>query len=393
MNKKEIVIFGSETDLSSQVLKIGQADPVVPLEFDLLVEGAAYPKAKDINGKIQPFIITAEHIDSAVRHLAQRRERAPKRDLVVDYEHQTLKDIQAPAAGWMNGLVSIVRDGKKVLRAQMSEWTSKANEYLKNHEYRYVSPVFALNGRDKVTGEIFPCMILSAALTNEPLIDELQPIVAKQYFQTISGKDTSMNEVIKKLCAFLGIAETADEQTVAAKFTEFAANVKTALAATTEIAAKDVLMYISGAKIAIAAKTDLVKVICAKDGATIEEATAIHIAAKESAAKVVTLQTELDALKTKEVNAAVDAIVAKGITDGKITPATKDAMRIFAAKDIKAFETYLAAAPVILPSGKLPEGGEQIVAGKDGLTDADKAIAATFKLKPEDVAKYNPAKK
>ena len=150
------MIFGSETDLSSQVLKIGQADPVVPLEFDLLVEGAAYPKAKDINGKIQPFIITAEHIDSAVRHLAQRRERAPKRDLVVDYEHQTLKDIQAPAAGWMNGLVSIVRDGKKVLRAQMSEWTSKANEYLKNHEYRYVSPVFALNGRDKVTGEIFP---------------------------------------------------------------------------------------------------------------------------------------------------------------------------------------------------------------------------------------------
>ena len=380
--KNGIVIFGSEVNLSS-------AD--VPKEFDLLIEGATYPKAKDINGNAASFVISASHIDSAVKQFAQRKQRAPERDLVIDYEHQTLKGGEAPAAGWIDNLFSIMRDGKKVLRAHVREWTDKAANYLKSHEYKYTSPVFALNAIDKVSGEMFPCMVLNAALTNEPLIDELEPIVAKQFIQTIYGKDTSMNETLKKLCAFLGIAETTDEPTIAAKFTEFLTTAKTVLVVTGDIAAKDVLASIIEAKAAIAAKADLVKVICAKDGATIEEATAIYVAAKESAAKVVTLQTELDALKAKDVNTQIDAIVAKGMTEGKITPATKDAMRAFAAKDIKAFETYLASAPVIVALGKLPEGGKAIAA-KDGLTDADVEIGKVFKLNRETLAKYNSPK-
>jgi phage I-like protein len=381
------VIFGSETDLSLN----SQSGANVPMEYDLLVEGASYPKAKDITGKQASFTITAAHIDSAVRHLEQRKQRAPNRDLVVDYEHQTLKDIQAPAAGWMNGLSSIVRDGKKVLRAHMHEWTNKANEYLKNHEYRYVSPVFALNGTDKVTGEVFPCMILSAALTNEPLIDELEPIVAKQYFQTISGKDTSMTEFMKKLCAFLGIAESADEPTIAAKFAEFTTNMKTAMSATAEIAAKDVLAFIPIAKTEIAAKDNLLKVICAKDGGSIEEATAIFIAAKDNATKVVMLQTELNDLKKKETEKAVETIVAKGMAEGKITPATKDAMTTFAAKDIKAFETYLATAPVVVALGTLPGAGEEVIAAKN-ITEEDVKMGKVLGVTKEQLVKHNPVK-
>ncbi|MGD0591050.1 MAG: phage protease [Bacteroidota bacterium] len=376
--KKAIVIFGSEIDL-------GGAG--VPMEYDLLIEGATYAKAKDVNGNNQPFTITASHIDSAVKQFAQRKQRAPMRDLVVDYEHQTLKGGEAPAAGWINNLSSIVRDGKKVLRAHMREWTDKATKYLQDHEYKYTSPVFALNATDKVTGEVYPCMIFNAALTNEPLIDELQPIAASQLYQTIFGKDTLMDGVIKKLCAFLGIAESADEQTVAAKFAEFATNVKTALAATTEIAAKDVLEYIAGAKTEIAAKAGLVKVICAKDGATVEEASAIYLAAKENAATVQTLHAEIDALKNKEINTQVDTIIAKGVADGKITPATRDSMHAFAAKDIKAFETYLASAPVVLPIGRLPEGGDTIAA--KNITVEDRAIGKKLGVTEDQLVKYN----
>jgi phage I-like protein len=230
-------------------------------------------------------------------------------------------------------------------------------------------------------------MIFNAALTNEPLIDELQPIAASQLYQTIFGKDTLMDGVIKKLCAFLGIAESADEQTVAAKFAEFATNVKTALAATTEIAAKDVLEYIAGAKTEIAAKAGLVKVICAKDGATVEEASAIYLAAKENAATVQTLHAEIDALKNKEINTQVDTIIAKGVADGKITPATRDSMHAFAAKDIKAFETYLASAPVVLPIGRLPEGGDTIAA--KNITVEDRAIGKKLGVTEDQLVKYN----
>jgi phage I-like protein len=378
--KKEVVIFGSETDLSLS----NQGGAGVPMEFDLLVEGAQYQKTNN-----PAFIITANHIDSAVRQFAQRKQRAPERDLVVDYEHQTLKGIQAPAAGWIDNLSSIVRDGKKILRAHMREWTKQATTYLQNHEYKYTSPVFALNGSDKVTGEVFPCMILCAALTNEPLIDELEPIVAKQFFQTISGKDTSMNEVIKKLCVFLGIAESADEPTIAAKFAEFTTNMKTAMSATAEIAAKDVLAFIPIAQTEIAAKDNLLKVICAKDGGSIEEATAIFVTAKDNAAKVVTLQTELNALKKKEIDNAVETIVAKGMAEGKISPATKDAMTIFAAKDPKAFETYLATAPVVVALDKLPAAGDKVVVGKN-ITEEDVQMGKKFGITKEQLVKHNP---
>ena len=38
-----------------------------------------------------------------------RQFKARRLDLVIDYEHQTLSDVQAPAAGWNQGPVSGVR--------------------------------------------------------------------------------------------------------------------------------------------------------------------------------------------------------------------------------------------------------------------------------------------
>ena len=47
-------------------------------------------------------------------------------DLVIDYEHQTLKDVQAPAGGWIKDIYK----GDDALVAKV-EWTPKAQEYLK----------------------------------------------------------------------------------------------------------------------------------------------------------------------------------------------------------------------------------------------------------------------
>ena len=63
-------------------------------------------------------------------------------DIVIDYEHQTLKDIQAPAGGWIKELV--LQDGAIAAKV---EWTDTARQYLKNKEYRYLSPV-VLVGKD-----------------------------------------------------------------------------------------------------------------------------------------------------------------------------------------------------------------------------------------------------
>ena len=64
-------------------------------------------------------------------------------DLVVDYEHQTLKGCEAPAAGWVKELK--LEDGQ--IKAVV-EWTPRGAQYLENKEYRYLSPVVNVRKAD-----------------------------------------------------------------------------------------------------------------------------------------------------------------------------------------------------------------------------------------------------
>ena len=74
-------------------------------------------------------------MDDESFELIRKQFKDRKLDLVIDYEHQTLSDVQAPAGGWIKDLYK----GEDAIIAKV-EWTPKAAEYLKNKEYRYLSP-------------------------------------------------------------------------------------------------------------------------------------------------------------------------------------------------------------------------------------------------------------
>ena len=67
-------------------------------------------------------------------------------------------DVQAPAGGWIKELV-LKSDG---IFAKV-EWTKKARNYLKNREYRYLSPVVLVRKKDHKASQLH-----SVALTNIP---------------------------------------------------------------------------------------------------------------------------------------------------------------------------------------------------------------------------------
>nr|DAW57492.1 MAG TPA: hypothetical protein [Caudoviricetes sp.] len=100
-----------------------------------------------------------------------------KLDLVIDYEHQTLSGEIAPAAGWIKEL--FIKDN--ALYGRVS-WTTRAKEFIKNGEYKYLSPVYDFMGIDEKTGAWQGCTLHSAALTNKPFLDELGEIVANKNF-------------------------------------------------------------------------------------------------------------------------------------------------------------------------------------------------------------------
>ena len=78
------------------------------------------------------------------------------------------------------------------------QWTQKAKEYLKNREYRYLSPTIMVRKDRRVSA------VSSVALTNSPAIDGM-PAMCKDNGLT-KGENTMD---LKKLIEVLGLAEDA----------------------------------------------------------------------------------------------------------------------------------------------------------------------------------------
>ncbi|MBN4058747.1 hypothetical protein JYT18_00795, partial [Desulfocapsa sp. AH-315-J15] len=90
-------------------------------------------------------------------------------DIVFDYEHQTLEDVKAPAAGWCREWR--YTDGIGI-EARI-DWTEEASGYLTKGEYRYFSPVFNVRKSDDRLLSIH-----SVALTNAPRTNNIKPLLA-----------------------------------------------------------------------------------------------------------------------------------------------------------------------------------------------------------------------
>lgn len=141
---------------------------LIPVVNSLDIERAAPPREIKlfplglVKSQKGDFLIDTESYNSILNHF-----KAHHVDIPIDYEHQTLQDVQAPAAGWIKDL-TLKQDG---VYASV-EWTEKAAQYLAAKEYRYLSPVVSVRKRDRKA-----LLLHSAALTNTPAIDGMTAIV------------------------------------------------------------------------------------------------------------------------------------------------------------------------------------------------------------------------
>ncbi|PPB54978.1 phage protease [Campylobacter hyointestinalis] len=131
------------------------------------------------------FKITPLDIKKMIENFNDR-----KIDLVIDYEHQSLYGKEAPAAGWITKLFTKA-DGEELWGKAM--WSDKAAEYIKNDEYRYLSPVFNFDARDNKSGANIGVRLESVGLTNTPFLDELGEVRANSIKEKIMDKDPNKN--------------------------------------------------------------------------------------------------------------------------------------------------------------------------------------------------------
>jgi phage I-like protein len=394
MKNKMILIVGDDKKAMAQLLIASMNVPSGVSEVQLVPVGEwkGY-RAEDEEG--QPKLLEFKITEDVIAQM----EKNFRGDVVLDYEHQTLTGDQAPAAGWIKKLVNKGKDGLWAV----VEWTDKALEYIKNKEYRFLSPVFTLSGIDPRTGAQVGAMLLNAGLTNQPFFKELKPIVSKETF-FLTQEDSTMNKLIARLREAYQLAADASEDAIIAKFNEELTN------SAGTIAAKNKIIGVIGMKVedtteavvakltaingALSFKGEVITALGLKPEATLEEVKALVISGKNNSVQLAETVTKLADLEAKEFDREFDRIIAKAFFEGRIHPTqpkdaewSKSQKDLFKAKGSDAYVEYWGKQPVIAPVGKLPT---DVIAAKDGgLTEDEAKVANMVGVSAEIVKKHN----
>ena len=331
----------------------------VPTEIKILPLGRVHSQKGDFN------------VDEESFELIRKQFKDRKLDLVIDYEHQTLSDVQAPAGGWIKELYK----GEDAIIAKV-EWTAKAAEYLKNKEYRYLSPVVLVRKRDQKATAIH-----SVALTNTPAIDGMFALVNSVDIEDISEGGNIMD--LKELAKALGLPETATEEEIK-KAVEDAAKAAERLKEMEEKKPED--KPGEGGKpqevAEVVANSTILSMLGLKEGAKTEDVAASIMALKTGTPDT---QAELLALKQRMQERDADEEVQKALKAGKITAAQSGWAKSYALKDMDGFKGFVEKAPVVVPPGKLELKDAPAAPGSD---EVDVAILKNMGVSMEDVKKY-----
>lgn len=327
----------------------------VPSEIKLLPLGIVHSQKGD-------FLVDDESFE-----LIRKRFKERKLDIVIDYEHQTLNDVQAPAGGWIKELYK----GEDAIIAKV-EWTSRAAEYLKNKEYRYLSPVVMVRKKDQKATTIH-----SAALTNTPAIDGMFAVVNSldiDDMETEGGKEMDLKELAKTL----GLPETASEEEIKNALAE-AVNAAEKAKEQEGKAPDESRKAATGEE--IVANSTILSMLGLKENARTEDVAASIMALKADGADI---QAEMRALKEKIQEREATEAVEKALKEGKITAAQNEWAKEYAMKDLKGFQSFTDKAPVVVPQGKLNLKDTPASSSKE----VDAVILKNLGISEEDVKKY-----
>lgn len=303
-------------------------------------------------------------IEASLAHAASRGEVA---EILIDFDHGSERKghmANSSAAGWITGLRHDPALGRVMATVR---WTRLGREALADRTYRFVSPVFGADKQNRAR------VILRAGLTNTPAIGELRSLAAS------TEGDGSMEELLQKLAAALGLKADAGEDTITAAALDL---IETGKNAEVVLAAAGIEGGLSpeeaealAGKITAAAKGD------APDPAKFVP----KPVADELTVRVAALEAE------REERVALD-LVAAADAEGKITPANREWALGLAKSNPASFGEWRKMAAAQKPSGVLLTG--KVVATQEGvITEAEKKIVANMLITEDQFLATRDGKK
>lgn len=368
----------------------------------------------------------------------------PPTEMVVDYEHMSAGPPQvSPAAGWVKSL-ELSESGNELFATVT--WTDEAAQQIVARQYRFISPEFNLEYRDKETGKVIGPTLIAVALTNRPFLEGMQPVALSEAlcamvlseitlgmqwamsewdnayidnlpddaFAVISsgGKKDAEGNTEPRALRHLpykdaqGNIDLPHLRNALARLPQTSLNPEEKVKAEKVLAAAVKETQNTKAKELSVDEATIRKILNLTEGANLEDelkkltasanSASVLLVEKANGDKLIMTLTEaknaaeakLTEALAREQTAEVDKIVTAALTDGKIIPAQKEWARAYCLKDRDGFSAFIASA--------IKVGPDMRVLGKEQtpdvtLTDAERKIAKQFGLSEEQVTKQKAA--
>ena len=382
----------SKTSCSAPLVAILHANPIsgerlAVLDAQLSPQGDGWHqllpvgpfKARD--GR--PFDVPGGHwqLDGQIAAALIARAKGLGQDILIDYDHQTLKVDQngqpAPAAGWYNGDEIEWREGQGLFIKP--RWTERAAALVAAKEYRFLSAVFPYDAQGR------PLELRMTAITNDPGVVGMQALAAlsAQPIQPglpatpapVAQKERPMNEHLIALLGKLGIQLGADGQLTTEQGTAALAALDTLQASAKK--APELEAALSAEKASLAA-------LKAQPGGQVDLAQFVPVATYNA------LVTQVAALTAQVDTTDAATLIKEARTAGKVVAAEEEYLTAYAAqKGVAALKALLEPRPAIAAltasqtaAVTLPEKKGDAV-----LSAEDKYAADQLGISHEDFAK------
>ena len=299
------------------------------------------------------------------------------KDVVIDYEHQTILSKQngqaAPAAGWLKAGGFEYVDGIG-LCSNNYEFTAKAKDYINNGEYRFKSPVILYDEKTGVVNGLH-----SVAITNDPalsILDELKPALLTATISINQPQETPMNPLLALILANLGLPDTTTEADAIAALNQNFADIKS------KATAKGLMLDDGKLLASLSAEIDKVDEKFATAQAQEPDPS------KYVPIEVVTALNEKIAELQGNQKDPAEALVAEALSNGQLLPAQQSWAMLYAQKDLQGFKDYLSRQPKIAALTQSQTAGKPVSTATTtvALTADVKLVAAQLGVDAKDLA-------
>jgi len=299
---------------------------LVPIDDDSMVKG--------VDGRAWHC-----NTESIMAHAAQYPAQ-----FAGDYFHASLKaegtGSKAPASGWIDPTTLVLESNGIWADVQ---WTSDAAEAIRNKEYKFLSPVFAVNSETQTI-----MSLKGFGLTHYPNLGDLTPVANAQEpslppinpSSTTKKKENAMNEVIERLRYLLNLPALATGEDMANELDKVIANLRS----NTQIQANQQDPTLIDIAAAIASHT-------AEQAQAIEANSQLDTTAFVPRTEFDRVQVDLNAILSERENSRVELEVNAALEKGVIAPASLAWAKDYCRKDAEGFAQFAANSAQIVPLG------------------------------------------